>query len=415
MSEAVSTYSPPRWSHRAVGWLFSKVTSGHRVRLDFPDGTRIFLGPEFETTKVAIRVPTFWRTLWIFMRPTLRAGESFVRGDWAVSEGDLAAFLRIVQTPQKGLYARLYQWISDCRGPAFFFRQRAFTKWNRRDVPKHYNAGNELYIRMLGPTMQYSCAFFSLSPHDDLDAAQQAKLSASIERLHLTRPGLKILDIGCGWGRLAAEIARQPGGHEVSGITLSREQFEWAQSRRDELRPGEGARLSYYLADYDTFLPRSESVFDRIISIGMFEHVGLGRHVHFFKSIERSLAPGGRALVHSIVRPSPGACNEWIRRYVFPGSFLPSVAELISTAEKTSLVVDAIHLHPPSDYRKTLQAWRRKLEAGWPELERENPEKYNARFKRLWMFYLAGVETIFSEDLMNFRIAQVELRKLDSR
>jgi cyclopropane-fatty-acyl-phospholipid synthase len=147
----------------------------------------------------------------------------------------------------------------------------------------------------------------------------------------------------------------------------------------------------------------------------MFEHVGLGRHTHFFKSIERSLYPGGRVLIHSIVRPSPGAYNEWIRRYIFPGSFLPSVAELIAAAEKTNLIVEAIHLHPPTDYRKTIQAWRQRFEEAWPELERNDPEKYNVRFKRMWVFYLAGVETIFTEDLMNYRIAQVELRKLKSQ
>jgi cyclopropane-fatty-acyl-phospholipid synthase len=252
-----------------------------------------------------------------------------------------------------------------------------------------------------------------LSQHDSLDAAQQAKLTVSIERLHLTEPGLRVLDVGCGWGTLAAEIAKRPGNHEAVGITLSQEQLEWALLRREELPPGTKSRLNYCLQDYDTFLARSEMMFDRIISIGMFEHVGLGRHAHFFKSVERGLRPGGRALIHSIVRPSPGACNEWIRRYVFPGSFLPSVAELISAAEKTNLIVDAIHLHPPTDYRRTVQVWRQRLEEGWSELERENPEKYNAQFKRLWIFYLAGVETIFTEDLMNFRIAQVELRKLE--
>lgn len=412
MYEAISAYPSLRWSQRAVCWIFSKVTSGHRLRLDFADGTQIFLGPESQTTKVAVRVPTLWRLIWIFMRPGLRAGESFVRGDWAVTEGDVATFLKITQIPRTGRYARFYQWISDQRGPLFFFRQRVFPKWNRRYLPKHYNAGNELYSRMLGPTGQYSCAFFSLSSHDSLDAAQQAKLRASIERLHLTEPGLRVLDVGCGWGTLASEIAKQPGNHEVVGITLSQEQLEWALLRRDELSPSTKSRLNYRLQDYDTLLAQSDMVFDRIISIGMFEHVGLGRHAHYFKSIERGLPPGGRAVIHSIVRPSPGACNEWIRRYVFPGSFLPSVAELISAAEKTNLVVDAVHLHPPSDYRRTVQAWRRRLEESWPELEREHPAKYNAPFKRLWVFYLAAVETIFTEDLMNFRIAQVELRKL---
>jgi cyclopropane-fatty-acyl-phospholipid synthase len=265
---------------------------------------------------------------------------------------------------------------------------------------------------MLDSTEQYSCAFFSLSKHENLEAAQQAKLTVSIERLHLTGRGLKVLDIGCGWGALALQLAEHPGDHDVLGITLSEQQLKAALARRGNLPPDVRQRLTYQLEDYDSLLARSSDYFDRIISIGMFEHVGLGRHVHFFKSIERSLCPGGKALVHSIVRPSPGACNEWMRRYVFPGSYLPSVAEFIAAVERTNLIVDAIHIHPPTDYRKTIQAWRQRIEEAWPELECASPEKYDARFKRMWTFYLASGVPLFTEDLMNFRIVQIELRKM---
>jgi cyclopropane-fatty-acyl-phospholipid synthase len=347
------------------------------------------------------------------MNPGLRAGESFVRGDWTIAQGDIATFLKIIQIPRKGLYVRLYHFVADWRGPVFHLRQWVLPKWSRRHLPKHYDAGNKLYDRMLDSTQQYSCAFFSLSEHDSLDAAQQMKLNISIERLHLTDRGLTVLDIGCGWGALAAKIATHPGNHEVIGITLSQEQLKGALVRHQSLPLNVKQRLIYILEDYHSFLAERKAQFDRIVSIGMFEHVGLGRHVHYFKAIERSLRPGGRALVHSIVRPSPGAHNEWMRRYVFPGSFLPSIAELIAAAEKTNLIVDAIHIHPPSDYRKTIQAWRDRFEKAWPELQRTDPRRYDTRFRRMWTFYLAGVETLFTEDLMNFRISQIELRKLD--
>jgi cyclopropane-fatty-acyl-phospholipid synthase len=265
---------------------------------------------------------------------------------------------------------------------------------------------------MLDSTQQYSCAFFGLSGSEDLEAAQQAKLATSIERLHLDRPGLRILDIGCGWGALAANIACQPGDHDVLGITLSTEQLKGALARHKNLPAEVIPRLNYRLEDYRHLLSRPDALFDRIISIGMFEHVGLGRHVHFLRSIERSLSPGGRVLVHSIVRPLPGAYNEWIRRYIFPGSFLPSVAELVAAAEKSGLIIEAIHIHPPSDYRRTIRTWRERFEAAWPDIQREHPAKYDVVFKRMWIFYLASVETIFTEDLMNFRVAQVELKKV---
>jgi cyclopropane-fatty-acyl-phospholipid synthase len=403
---------PLPWSRKVISRIFAAVTSGYRVRLDFPDGQQVVLGPANRPIDVALCPPTFWQTLWIFLRPGLRAGESFMRGEWAITQGDLATFLRIVQIPRAQGYMAFYLWFSDWRGPIFFFRQRVVTEWNRRRAAQHYDFGNDLYARMLDATEQYSCAFFSLSKSDDLESAQQAKLTASIERLHLDRPKLKILDIGCGWGSLAAELAKSPGDHDVFGITLSQEQLKGALARRDGLPAHVKQRLHFSVDDYRYFLAQPTGEFDRIVSIGMFEHVGLGRHIHFFKSIASNLAPDGRALVHSIVRPWPGAPNEWIRRYIFPGSFLPSVAEMVSGAERSGLIVDAVHIHPPSDYRKTIQAWRRRIEAAWPDIERENAGKYDATFKRMWLFYLASVEPIFSEDFMNFRIAQIELRKI---
>jgi cyclopropane-fatty-acyl-phospholipid synthase len=413
MSEPAPHHRSLRWSEKVVSRIFAGVTSGYRCRLDFLDGPQMFLGPESDQVVVAVRPPTFWRTLWIFLNPGLRTGESFARGEWAITQGDLATFLKIVQLPRAGLYVRFYQWVADRRGPVFYLRQLWWPKWGRRNLSKHYDAGNELYRRMLDSTEQYSCAFFSLSKHEDLDAAQQAKLTVSIERLHLTGRGLKVLDIGCGWGALAVEIAKHPGDHNVLGITLSQEQSKGALARRENLPPDVIQRLTLRLEDYDSLLARPSERFDRIVSIGMFEHVGLGRHAHFFRSIERNLRPGGKALVHSIVRPSPGACNEWMRRYIFPGYFLPSIAECVFAVERTKLIIDAIHIHPPTDYRKTLQAWRQRIEEAWPELELADPQKYDARFRRMWTFYLAGVETLFVEDTMNYRIAQVELRKID--
>ncbi len=392
--------------------MLSWVTSGHKVRLDFSDGDCLLLGAAGGEVEVAIRPPTLPRLLWIFMRPGLRTGESYTRGDWSITSGDLATFLRILLQPRLGTYARIYGWISDWRGPIFQIRQRLLTDWNWRNLPEHYNAGNELYARMLDPQKQYSCAFFSLAASDELDVAQRAKIDTTIGRLHLDRPSLSVLDIGCGWGALAAEIASMPGSHTVLGITLSKEQFEDAQTLRDSLTPDVQARLLYRLEDYQRLLARPAQRFDRIVSVGMFEHVGLGRHIHFFRSVRRALTPGGKGLIHSIVRPSPGATNEWVRRYVFPGSFLPSVAEIAHAAEKAGLIVDAIHIHPPSDYRKTIRAWRARLADSWTELRRSNPTKYDAVLERVWTFYLASVETIFTEDLMNYRIAQIEVRNV---
>jgi len=405
---------PLKWSHRVVQLLFALATSGFRIRLDFSDGQKCELGPNDMPVAVAVRPPDLWETIWIFLNPGLRTGESFMKGRWAVTEGSLVTFLRIIQTPRHGIYSTAYRSLSNWRGPIFQIRQKLFTEWNRRQNADHYNVGNAVYGRMLDSSSQYSCAFFSLSEKNDLESAQQTKLRVTIERLHIDRPNLKIVDIGCGFGALAARLAEMPGNHNVTGITQSSDQLKVAISRSRSLPIEIQKRLSYFLDDYRKYFNSSNNCFDRIVSIGMFEHVGLGRHRHFFRTIEASLAADGRALVHSIVSPAPGSCNEWIRRYIFPGSFLPSVAEFIAAAEKSKLIVDAIHIHPPSDYRKTIQSWRDRFEAAWPAIHGENYTIYDEVFKRMWLFYLAAVETIFTEDLMNYRIAQIELRKAPS-
>jgi cyclopropane-fatty-acyl-phospholipid synthase len=305
-----------RGSRRFIALLFAAATSGHRVRLDFADGDALFIGPPSLPATVALSPPPLWRTIRIFLNPGLRAGEEFIRGGWSITAGDLTTFMRILLLPRRSKYTRLYNWIADRRGLIFLLRQRIFTEWNRRFGSTHYDAGKELYERMLDSSMQYSCAFYSLSSSDDLEEAQHIKLKTSIDRLHLGRPSLNVLDIGCGWGALAAEIAKGDGDHRVVGITLSHDQYEGAQSLRDKLLPDIRNRLEFRFEDYATYLSSRTVRFDRIISIGMLEHVGLGRHVHFFRCIRCNLTAGGRALIHSIVRPSPGAYNEWIRRNI---------------------------------------------------------------------------------------------------
>lgn len=391
--------------------MLNSIIAGHRVRLDFADSEHVFLGTAGGSVDVAVRPPTLWQTCRILLRPGLRAGESYMNGHWDITEGNLVTFLRIIQTPNPSIYSRLYQWVSDWRGPLFFLRQTIFTKNDRRNLSKHYDVGKEVYSRMLDESDQYSCAFFSLCANDDLSEAQQTKLSVSVTRLHIDRPRLRVLDIGCGWGALAAEIARLPGEHHVTGITLSEDQLIGANMRRGKLPENTAERLHYELADYREFLSRTGEQFDRIVSVGMFEHLGLGQHREFYKSIEKSLCSGGRALIHSIIRPSSGANNEWMQRYIFPRSFLPSTSELIAPAEKAGLILDAVHIHPPSDYRKTLEAWWQRFDRAWPDITAQHPGKYDDTFRRMWHFYLSATQVIFTEDLMNFRIAQIELRK----
>ena len=265
---------------------------------------------------------------------------------------------------------------------------RRFRQFNpagraRRNVAHHYDLNGRLYSLFLDRDRQYSCAYF---PRGDetIDAAQLAKKRHIAAKLRLDRPDLSVLDIGCGWGGLALTLAREFGAR-VTGITLSTEQLAEAQARaRAE---GLEDRVTFELLDYRS-MHRS---FDRIVSVGMFEHVGVGHYGQFFQVVKRCLAPDGVALLHAIGRSDrPSSTNPWIAKYIFPGGYCPSLSEVFPALEKTGLIatdVEILRLH----YAETLRHWRRRFAANRDAIA----TIYDERFCRMFEFYLSGSEMAF--------------------
>src|SRR5579863_9687772 len=333
----------------------------------------------------------------ILLNPELGLGEAYMDGTFVVERGSIADALAIL-LDQPGIlpgWARLQWWLRYLVRHARQFNPRPRA---RNNVARHYDLDGRLYSLFLDADKQYSCAYFE-SPGATLDDAQLAKKRHLAAKL-LISPGASVLDIGCGWGGLALYLADICGAN-VTGITLSEEQFRRAQNRA--LESGHAQDATFRLIDYRDV----GAHFDRIVSVGMFEHVGVGFYDAFFRRCAELLSDDGVARLHFIGRESrPGIANPWIAKYIFPGGYIPALSEVIPAVERARLLVtdiEVLQLH----YAETLKAWRQRFLAHRDEAVR----LYDQRFVRMWEFYLASSEIAFRDgDMVVFQI-QMTKRK----
>ena len=257
---------------------------------------------------------------------------------------------------------------------------------SQRNVAHHYDLNGRLYSLFLDRDRQYSCAYFPTGA-ETLEEAQIAKKRHIAAKLVLDRPDLSVLDIGCGWGGLALSLARDHGAR-VLGITLSQEQLAEAQARA--AAEGLSDRVRFELRDYRAVTEK----FDRIVSVGMFEHVGVNHYAEFFDTVKSCLTPDGVMLLHSIGRSGPpGSTNPWIAKYIFPGGYSPALSEVMAVVERSGLCatdVEVLRLH----YAETLRHWRWRFAANRDAIT----TIYDERFCRMFEFYLAGSEVSFRYD-----------------
>jgi cyclopropane-fatty-acyl-phospholipid synthase len=365
-----------------------------RFKLTTSSGKTFTLG-DGTGTPVAVRFTSRAAEMALILDPELKLGECYMDGSLVVEEGTIADVLEIAlgQDTELPNWARP-QWM--LRYVARRLAQFNPPKRARRNVAHHYDLDGRLYSLFLDADRQYSCAYFE-HPEQSLDDAQLAKKRHLAAKL-LMRKDQPVLDIGCGWGGLGIYLADICGA-AVTGVTLSREQHAIASERAGE--KGLAHRARFELRDYRDV----RGPFDRIVSVGMFEHVGIDHYETFFRKAHELLADDGVMVLHSIGRSEgPGVTNPWIAKYIFPGGYIPAVSEVLRFLERSGLLVtdlEILRLH----YAETLKAWRERFLAHREDVERI----YDRRFVRMWEFYLAASEMSFRKQ--NMMVMQIQLTK----
>lgn len=355
-------------------------------------GTRFLVG-DGTAARLAVRFRDRTAERQLLVNPALALGELFMDGRLSVSRGSIYDVLELISRNIRwGEPPGIARALSRTRKALRAVHQRNTRRRSLRNVAHHYDLDGRIYELFLDPDRQYSCAYFE---HDgqSLDEAQQAKKRHIAAKL-LIEPEHRVLDIGSGWGGLALYLGEICGA-EVTGVTLSREQLETASARAKQ--SGLSKQVEFKLQDFRDV----PDVYDRIVSVGMFEHVGAGYYDTFFRKVSDVLADDGVMLLHSIGRmDGPGATNPWIDKYIFPGGYVPALSEVLSAIERSGLVVtdiEILRLH----YAETLRAWRERFLARRGEAAR----LYDERFCRMWEFYLAACECAFRHcGLMVFQI-----------
>jgi cyclopropane-fatty-acyl-phospholipid synthase len=366
------------------------------VRVTTARGNTFTLG-DGTGTPLAVRF-TSRRAQWaVSLDPDLRLGEAYMNGTFVIERGSIADLLALVMASHAR--SALPLWLQPHTLARYVWRR--LQQFNpprraRRNVAHHYDLDASLYSLFLDADRQYSCAYFE-SADQSLDDAQLAKRRHLAAKLLLS-PRHRVLDIGSGWGGLALYLAEICGA-QVTGITLSAEQLAVSRARAEERRLNRA--VEFRLEDYRDV----SGTFDRIVSVGMFEHVGVDFYEAYFRKCSELLAPDGVMLLHSIGRSEgPGTTNPFIAKYIFPGGYIPALSEVLRAVERSGLLVidiEILRLH----YAETLKAWRERFLA-----HRETVERiYDPRFCRMWEFYLAGAEMAFREQAM--MVMQIQLAK----
>jgi cyclopropane-fatty-acyl-phospholipid synthase len=362
--------------------LFDRVIAKGRLEIVDAGGVRhVFAGAPGPSAAIRLHDRALhWK---LALRPRLFLGEAYMDGTLTIEEGSLYELIDLLALNVDALPPG---WLAGVLNGSLILLRRLH-QFNpatraRKNAAHHYDLSDQLYELFLDRDRQYSCAYFR-DGSEDIDTAQLLKKRHLAAKL-LLRPGMRVLDIGCGWGGLALYLAAECGV-DVTGLTLSSEQHKVATRRAAAADLSD--RVRFHLRDYR----EERGEYDRIVSVGMFEHVGVNHYRAFFRQVKALLAPEGVALLHSIGRmDGPGSTNPWLRKYIFPGGYSPALSEVVPVVERELLWItdiEILRLH----YARTLRLWRQRFERQRDRLA----GIYDERFCRMWEMYLVGSEIAF--------------------
>lgn len=388
-------------SKRLLKRFLGRVIERGTLSMTFADGEVVTMGQaESGFPDVALRLTDRKVPRDILLDPRLGAAEAYMDGRLQLTRGGIMELIQLLRSNapfERGGQLRAPSLVKRLRNRAAFAMESVNNSvGSKRNVAHHYDIGNDLYRLMLDPEhMQYSCAYWD-DGTETLGAAQEAKLAHIAAKLALSG-GQNVLDIGCGWGGMAIYLARH-FDVRVLGITLSEEQLALARDRAQAA--GVADRVAFELIDYRDLRQRGDR-FDRIVSVGMFEHVGRPQFETFFRATANLLEDDGVMLVHTIGRiGGPGTTDAFTRKYIFPGGYIPALSETLRASEKSRLIhtdIETLRLH----YAKTLRAWYANCEANREAIVAMHDE----RFYRMWTFYLAGATAAFEwGGMVNYQI-----------
>lgn len=376
--------------------MLSRLIVIGRLGVTFPDGTRALYGRDEDSLRGAMQVLDDRALRRMCLKPELGFAEGYMAGRVTFQGSTLEDTMRLaMRNVARG--GRMPPWVRLAERAQFRLRpikQRNTALRSRFNVAHHYDISDDLYRLFLDRDMQYSCAYFA-DPNTSLDDAQEAKKAHIAAKLRI-EPGMRVLDIGCGWGGMALTLARDHGAR-VLGVTLSENQLAAARARAAEA--GLEGRVEFRLVDYRAL----DEAFDRIVSVGMLEHVGVPQYGVYFDKVSDLLAPEGVALIHTIGRCGPPTIQSgFLNKYIFPGGYVPSMSELAPPIERAGLWhldIEILRLH----YARTLRHWLARFEANLDRVR----EMYDAQFIRMWRFYL--VSCILSFEEFNQAVFQFQL------
>ena len=345
---------------------------------------------------IKIRTTKDFSEINLLLNPSLQFGESYMNGSLIIEEGRIHDLLKLLFSNSK---IDVDHWIMDVSRAVRFvlnkFNVGNYLSKSKKNVAHHYDLSDQLYDLFLDKDRQYSCAYFN-SPNDTLDQAQTNKKELIAKKLLLEK-GQNVLDIGCGWGGMASFLSKRSEVN-VKGITLSEEQIQYANKRKqtESLH-----NVEYKLQDYRNV----NETYDRIVSVGMFEHVGTKHYQDFFNKVYDLLNDTGVALIHTIGRLSEPSTNDpWIEKYIFPGGYIPALSETVSKIEKSGLSMTDIQILK-FHYAETLKRWRYNFYDNIDKVK----EIYDEKFCRMWDFYLSSSQASFEESTLV--VFQLQLSK----